>query len=292
MGAIFKREFKSHFQHVRGFLPVGVLFALAVIWYVFNSLFGDSTFPGYEIANVIFILLPVIGFITAQCYSKEIMGGYAFVSAMVLSTNIFVTLYCFFYGMPSISYALSDMTLVSALIIPAIASGVISSERQNGTDRLLSMLPISRAGIVVGKYLALLCVFLIPVALCGFFPLWLDLVGEVNFAASYAGLFCYAIYGAALIAISVFCSALFDKVWVGMLVNYGALMVVYLANTLARTWLPIGRMRDILLSLSFFGRFDGFVHGIFDLGAVIFYAAVALIFLFLSVYAAEKRRLF
>ena len=220
------------------------------------------------------------------------MSGYMFVGAMLLCMSALVTLYCFFYGMPSISYALSDMTLITALIIPVIASQVISSERKRGTERLLSMLPISRADIVLGKYFALLCVFIIPTALFGLFPLLLDMIGEVNFGTSYAALFCYALFGAALIAISVFFSALFDRVWVGTLVNYGALVGVYLLNTIARAWLPMGRVRDILLALSFFGRFDSFVHGIFDLGTVIFYAAVALIFLCLSVVTAEKRRLF
>ena len=220
------------------------------------------------------------------------MSGYAFIGVTFLFMSVFVTLYCLFYGMPSISFALSDMTLVTALIIPAIASQVISSERKKGTERLLSMLPVSRAEIVIGKYFALVCLFLIPVALYAVFPLFLDMIGEVNFATSYSALFCYALIGAALIAISVFCSALFDKVWIGTLVNYGALVLVFGLNTAARALLPMGRVRDIFLSLSFFGRFDGFVHGIIDLGTVIFYALVAVIFVALSVFVTEKRRLF
>ena len=98
------------------------------------------------------------------------MSGYVFVGATVLCMSAFITLYCLFYGMPSISFALSDMMLVMALIIPAIASQAISSERKKGTERLLSMLPVTRAEIVIGKYLALLCVFLIPVAVGGLFP--------------------------------------------------------------------------------------------------------------------------
>ena len=220
------------------------------------------------------------------------MSGYLFVGAMLLCMSALVTLYCFFYGMPSISFALSDMTLITALIIPAIASQVISSERKRGTERLLSMLPISRADIVLGKYFALLCVFIIPTALFGLFPLLLDMIGEVNFGTSYAALFCYALFGAALIAISVFCSALFDKVWIGTLVNYGALLIIFGLNTAVRAFLPMGRVRDILLSLTFFGSFDGFVHGIVDIGTLIFYALVAAIFLSLGVYVTEKRRLF
>lgn len=220
------------------------------------------------------------------------MSGYVFVGVTFLCMSAFVTLYCLFYSMPSISFALSDMMLVTALLVPAIASQAISSERKKGTERLLSMLPVSRAEIVIAKYLALVCVFLIPVAFCGVFPLFLDMMGDVNFATSYAGLFCYTLFGAALIAISVFCSALFDKVWIGTLVNYGALVFAYLLNAATRAWLPMGRVRDILLSLSFFGRFDGFVHGIIDLGTLIFYALVAVIFLCLGIYATEKRRLF
>lgn len=226
-----------------------------------------------------------------QSYFQR-MSGYVFIGASFLGMSAFVTLYCFLYGMPSISFALSDMMLVTALLIPAIASQSISSERKKGTERLLSMLPVSRAEIVIGKYLALVCVFIIPTVFFGAFPLFLDAAGDVNFATSYAGLFCYALFGAALIAISVFCSALFDKVWIGTLVNYGALVIVYALNTMAWAWLPMGRLRDIILSLSFFGRFDGFVHGIIDIGTLLFYALVAAIFLALGIYATEKRRWF
>ena len=220
------------------------------------------------------------------------MSGYAFIGACVFCVGALVTYYSLFYGMPSLVYALSDAMLVIALIIPAFALSAISGERKNGTDRLLSMLPVSRAQIVVGKYLALVAVFSISVAFCGLFPLWLDMIGEVNFATSYAGLLCYALFGAAMIAISLFISAAFDNLIIAAVVNYGALVVLYLLGTLASALIPFGWGRDIVLSLSLFGRFDSFIYGAFDLGAVIYYAIVAVVFLLLGIHTAEKRRLF
>ena len=273
---------------MRGFVFLGVVLFFVLIMYLYSAFSTNNTSITYTITNLVFVIILITSVVLTQFYSGEAMSGYVFVGITVLCMSARVM----FYGMPSISFALSDMMLITALIIPAIASGAISSERKKGTERLLSMLPISRADIVIGKYLALVCVFLIPVAFCGVLPLFLDLIGEVNFAASYAGLACYTLFGAALIAISVFCSTLFDKVWIGTLVNYGALVIVYALNTMARAWLPMGRVRDIIMSLSLFGRFDGFVYGIVDIGTVIFYAALSVIFVSLGIFVTEKRRLF
>ena len=56
------------------------------------------------------------------------MSGYVFVGITVLCMSALVMFYCLFYGMPSISFALSDMMLITALIIPAIAAeGFVAS---------------------------------------------------------------------------------------------------------------------------------------------------------------------
>ncbi len=235
MKAVFKREFKSYFQRMSGFLFLGISLCL--------------------------------------------MGA-------------LTTLYCVYYGMPSLAYALSDMSLLTALLIPAFAACMISGERKRGTDRILSMLPISRFDILFGKYFAMLMLFLLSVLSFATLPVFLSAFGKVELALSYASLFCYALFGAALIAITLFISTLFDNTWVSVGVNYGAVVLFYIINTLAESFLPMGKAREIILSLSFFGRFDSFMFGVFDVATLLYYAAVTVFFLMLALFSAEKRRLF
>ena len=51
-----------------------------------------------------------------------------------------------------------------------------------------------------------------------------------------------------------------------------------------------GLLPEIMTKLSLFERFNGFVSGVFDLTAIVYYVSVIVFFLFLSVQSLEKRR--
>lgn len=51
-----------------------------------------------------------------------------------------------------------------------------------------------------------------------------------------------------------------------------------------------GLFGNIMAQLSVFDRFYGFVNGVFDLTAVVYYGSIIAVFLFLTVQAMEKRR--
>lgn len=51
-----------------------------------------------------------------------------------------------------------------------------------------------------------------------------------------------------------------------------------------------GLLPAVMTRLSLFDRFTGFVNGVFDMTSVVYYASVAVFFLFLSVQSLEKRR--
>ena len=70
------------------------------------------------------------------------------------------------------------------------------------------------------------------------------------------------------------------------LVGVGGLIVWYTVNRDAFS----GLFGDIMEKLSVFDRFSGFVDGVFDLTAVVYYLSIICVFLFLSVQAMEKRR--
>lgn len=51
-----------------------------------------------------------------------------------------------------------------------------------------------------------------------------------------------------------------------------------------------GLLPRIMTALSLFDRFSGFVNGVFDMTAIVYYLSVIALFLFLSVQSLEKRR--
>jgi ABC-2 type transport system permease protein len=48
---------------------------------------------------------------------------------------------------------------------PFISMGLYTRERRQGTLELLATYPVSGAGVLMGKYLAAVCIFLITLAL-------------------------------------------------------------------------------------------------------------------------------
>ena len=88
---------------------------------------------------------------------------------------------------------------------------VIAEEKKQRTDQLLYSLPITTTEVVLGKYLALLVVYLIPLAVVSVYPLIFARYGDVYLLTSYGSIFAFFVLGAALIALGVFISSLTDN---------------------------------------------------------------------------------
>lgn len=61
-------------------------------------------------------------------------------------------------------FVLNFSSLIFVVIVPILTMRVIAEERKQKTDQLLYALPISTVQVIIGKYLALLILFLIPLA--------------------------------------------------------------------------------------------------------------------------------
>ena len=77
------------------------------------------------------------------------------------------------------------------------------------------------------------------------------------------------------------------------IIGYGVAGVLIVATVIARfvvgdTFSDL--LPDLMKKLSLFNRFTTFVNGVFDIGAIIFYASVIAFGLFLTVQSLEKRR--
>ena len=88
---------------------------------------------------------------------------------------------------------------------------VIAEERKQKTDQLLYSLPITTTQVVIGKYLALLTVYLIPLCIICIYPLIFSQFGDVYLLTSYGSVFAFFVLGAALIAVGVFISSLTEN---------------------------------------------------------------------------------
>ena len=239
-------------------------------------------------------------------------------------------------------FVLSYGCLIFVVIVPILTMRVIAEERRQNTDQLLYSLPITTVQVVLGKYLALLVVYAVPLCLISLYPLIFSQYGDVYLPTSYGSILAFLVLGAALIALGMFLSSLTDNqgfaAGIGIAVilfnYYSVSLSEYVSSTAFGSMVAIcvlilalwgiiryltknetlaygvsflllavtvvayqmdaasfeGLLPKIMTQLSLFERFYVFVNGVFDMTAIVYYAAVIVFFLFLSVQSLEKRR--
>lgn len=124
-------------------------------------------------------------------------------------------------------FVLSFGSLVFVVIVPILTMRVIAEERKQKTDQLLYALPITTTQVILGKYLALLVVYLIPLALISLYPLLFAQFGEVYLPTSYGSILAFFVLGAALIALGVFISSLTDNQGFAAGIGIAAILLNY-----------------------------------------------------------------
>ena len=126
--------------------------------------------------------------------------GYVFSAFLLLFTGIYTMVYNLQSASVHFEYVLGSMSFVFLIIVPILTMRVLAEERRQRTDQLLYSLPITTTQVVLGKYFALLVVYLIPLAVVSLYPLLFSQFGEVYLPTSYGSLFAFFMMGAALLA--------------------------------------------------------------------------------------------
>jgi len=139
------------------------------------------------------------------------MTAYLFGALLLVFVGIGAMLYNLQAAVSNFEFVLSFCSLVFVVIVPVLTMRTIAEERRQKTDQLLYSLPITTFQIILGKYLALLTAYLIPLGIISLYPLVFSRYGEVYLPTSYGSLFAFFLMGAALIALGVFISSLTDN---------------------------------------------------------------------------------
>ncbi|MGM9588429.1 MAG: ABC transporter permease [Candidatus Limivicinus sp.] len=137
--------------------------------------------------------------------------AYVFGAFLLAFVGIGAMLYNLQAAVSNFEFVLSFSSLVFVVIVPILTMRVIAEERKQKTDQLLYSLPITTGKVILGKYLALLIVYLIPLAIISFYPLIFSQYGDVYLLTSYGSLAAFFLMGAALIAVGVFLSSLTEN---------------------------------------------------------------------------------
>ncbi len=165
-------------------------------------------------------------------YFKSV-SGYVFGAFLLLFGGIYTTDINLNAGLTNFEYVLDYMCIIFLIIVPILTMRVVAEERRQRTDQLLYSLPLTMTEVVLGKYGALLVVFLAPMAVIGVYPLILSAFGNVYLPAAYSAWLGFFLLGAALLAIGMFISSLTESQAVAAGLCFVVMLVNYFITSLA-----------------------------------------------------------
>jgi ABC-2 type transport system permease protein len=139
------------------------------------------------------------------------LTAYVFGAFLLAFVGIGAMLYNINSALSNFEYVLSFGCLIFVVIVPVLTMRVIAEERKQKTDQLLYSLPLTTTQVIVGKYLALLVVYILPLCIISLYPLIFAQFGDVYLLTAYGSIAAFFLLGAALIAIGVFISSLTDN---------------------------------------------------------------------------------
>ena len=136
---------------------------------------------------------------------------YLFCAAFLLFVGVGAMLYNIQKGVANFEYVLSFVRIGLVVIIPVLTMKSFAEERKQKTDQLLYSLPLKTYEVVLGKYLSLVIMFLIPMLIVAIYPYIFSKYGDVYLPNAYGSWFAFFLMGAALIAVGMFISSLTDN---------------------------------------------------------------------------------
>ena len=251
-------------------------------------------------------------------YRKEIRSyfinpiGYIYLGVFL----VFSALLCCYTTLISASYSTSSyftyLIFSFVILIPILTMRLFAEERKLRTEQLLLTAPVTITGMVMGKYLAALTLYVggILISCVNFIPLYIigaaERAGESDYALTHIGpvageivgsVIAVILLGAALIAVGTLISALTENQLSAAVITVGVIAVMVLLNVFNLLTDSDGQpiigsyaVRFVISWVSVISRFSAFSQGVFDYSALLYYVSLAFIFLFLTVRVYEKRR--
>ncbi|HKV46364.1 MAG TPA: ABC transporter permease subunit [bacterium] len=181
-----------------------------------------------------------------------------------------------------------DMVFILMLLVPVLTMRLVSEEDRARTMELLATSPVTTMAIVLGKYLAVVLLFGVLLAISTYMPLGLALVGRLDWGLLGATYFGLVLLGGAMLAIGLFASTLNENQIVSAAIGFGLLLMFYVLG-FAQQNSGTG-VQQVLSALSVSSHFHNMAAGVVDTTDVVFFLSLGGFFLFLGVLALESRK--
>ena len=194
-----------------------------------------------------------------------ISGYYFFATSLVGNTT-------------DMSYIFSNLFSIVIFLVPMLTMRLFSEERRQKTEQALFTAPVRFTGIVMGKFLACLTMYLMGMGitlvyflvLCAF-----RIPDAAVFFGNFLGIFISSLTESQVIAAV-------GSLAIGLLLLFSNSFTPVVSNRL---------VSKLILNCSFYEHYLDFTRGLLNLADLTFFVSMTGLFLFLTVRHLERRRI-
>ena len=285
MIAVFKREFRSYFINLSGYVFIGVLWLFSGIFTtIFNFMYQYSNYE-YVLSNLTTVLMLIVPILTMRSIAedKRAKTDMLLYSLPLSATEVVLGKYfamlavwgvaCLGMGFtPIVIGMFGEVNFASAygaLLGFFLLGGALIS-----ACTFVSSLTENHLIAAIGGIASSLGLYLLG-SLVGMLP-----------TSAIASLLCFIAVAAVLTAIVFYLTRNYIITGAVGVISIAPIVITYIANSaIFESAFP-----KTVEYLAVFDRFYNFLGGIFDVGAVVYYISFAVFFIFLTVQSFDKRR--
>lgn len=215
--------------------------------------------------------------------------GYVIIAVAYFFTNYYFFTYNLYGNTTDFTTLFSMLFSVVLFLVPVLTMRLMSEEKRSKTDQLLLTAPVSRTGIVLGKYFAAVVVYLLAISGTILDAVITSFVAIVDWPSVIGNFLGIVLLGLALIAICLFLSSLTESQVIAAVLGFAVSLFLVLVDAIS--YVVSGAFwREFFSYLSFNTRYEPFTLGVVDLPSAVFFISVAALFLAFCVVALERRR--
>jgi len=214
--------------------------------------------------------------------------GYIVIAVMLLLTGMYFSYMCQ-SSYANITFVFSSISSIALLIAPIITMRLFSEDRKQKVDQALFTAPVKLISIILGKFLAAISLFMLPLTITLVYQIILSFVADVNWLLYLSDLLGIALMCGAILSIGIFISALTESQMIagifGIGVSFFIMQIDYFSSAVNAEWFT-----KFCTSISFIARFNAFASGKFDFSNVIYFLSVVTLFLYFTHLVLDKKR--
>lgn len=156
------------------------------------------------------------------------MIGCVYIAFILGFIGIYFSFYNLRSGYPYFGDVLNSVSYMVILALPILTMRCFSEERKSKTDQILYTSRVSIGKIVIGKYLSMVTIFAIPMAVFCTYPIIISKLGSANFKGDYSSILAVFLIGCAYIALGMFMSSLTESPIIAAVITFAILLILQL----------------------------------------------------------------